>query len=82
MELNGPGKLTFRPNEVADVVCSTDQYGRLWVTHAIGYPGWTHMLLLHPPGPYRLVMDDGREARIYFRNLDGLVEVEEAAVAY
>ena len=81
MELNGRGKLTFRPNEVADVVCSTDQYGRQWVTHAIGYPGWNPILLLHPAGPYRLVKDDGSEAQIRFRNLDGLVEVENAAVA-
>ena len=80
MELNGPGKLTFRTNQVADVDCSTDQFGRLFVKHAIGHPSWNPILLLHRAGPYKLVTDDGREAQIYFRNLDGLVEVEKAAV--
>lgn len=75
MEFNGRGKLTFQTNIIADVECSTDQYGRLWVKHATGYPGWHPILLLHPPGPYRLVMDDGRESKIHFRSLDGLVEV-------
>ena len=73
--LDGPGKLTFRTNEIADVVCSTDNYGRVRVRHATGYPGWNPILLLHPAGPYKLRMDDGREAQIRFRNLDGLVEV-------
>jgi hypothetical protein len=78
--LNGRGKVTFLPKVIADVECSTDQFGRLWVTHATGYPGWHPILLLHPPGPYRLVMDDGHETQICFRNLDGLVEVANIVV--
>lgn len=79
-ELNGPGKLTFRTDVVADVVCSTDEFGRLFVKHAIGHPGWNPILLLHPAGPYQLVMDDGREGLIYFRNLDGLAKMANTVV--
>lgn len=76
----GPGKLFFRNNECAAVKCDfwqTESGGlRGTVLHAEGYPYWHPILSLHPPGPYRLVMSDGRSLKVTFRNLLGDVEVE------
>ncbi len=73
--LNGPGKVIFRKGQIADVKCSTDTKGRVWVKHGIGHPDWHDILLNHPQGPYPLIMDDGRNVQIRFLNLEGLVEV-------
>ena len=75
--LNGPGKIAFREDEIADVNCSTDAKGQVWVKHAIGHPDWNPIILAHPKGPYQLVMNDGRTAQVLFQNLQGLVEVVE-----
>ena len=73
--LNSPGKVTFREGENVEVNCSTDAEGQVWVKHAIGHLDWHHIQLIHPQGPYQLVMDDGRKVQIHFLNLEGLVEV-------
>lgn len=78
--MSGPGELSFGRNGTAIVKCAfwQSESGGLrgTVLHAEGYPYWHPILELHPPGPYRLVMNDGQEFNVTFENLLGEVRAE------
>jgi hypothetical protein len=69
------GHLDFGRNGLAEVFYAELSAGCGQVLNAIGHPYWHHILLLHPPGPYTLTLDDGTTMKLEFQNLDGIVRI-------
>jgi hypothetical protein len=81
-QCSGLGELIFPHNGAAAVKCEFRQSEsgglRGTVLHAEGHPYWHPILLLHPPGPYRLVTSDGHKFDVTFESLQGDVRAEYA----
>jgi hypothetical protein len=67
------GHLVFESGE-ADVDCwiNRDEQGRLRgrITHSVGHPHWNPIISLNP-GPFILVMSNGRKLKVVLENLQG-----------
>lgn len=82
----GAGKLIFEESQpAAEVIYSIGEFqeydedvptvrntrGR--ISHAVGHPHWNHMMTLFP-GPFTLVLTDGRKLKVLMENLEGSVK--------
>jgi hypothetical protein len=87
---SGQGKLIFENDQAAVVSYSIEEFqnfvpdgmgGRLATTrnirgrvsHAEGHPDW-HPITSQHPGPFTLVMSDGRKLKVVLRNSQGSVQ--------
>lgn len=84
-QYKGHGKLIFEDNSVAAVSYAINEYQEYDgqtptvrsrggnVSPLEGYPAWHPITSLHP-GPFTLVMEDGRKLKVLMRDLHGTVE--------
>jgi hypothetical protein len=69
------GQLVFSHNQAVAVNywaadCGADGW-RGQVSHAEGHPDWHPIVAAHP-GPFTLVMRDGRKLKVFLESLQGL----------
>ncbi len=86
----GQGQLVFENNEAASVVYEIDEFHELVsdgfsgqlpalrsrrgkISHAEGHPDW-HPITSLQPGPFTLVMNDGRKLKVFLRTAQGSVQ--------
>jgi len=68
------GNLVFSGSQTATVRYWAEKdlsgawHGR--VSHAEGHPNWHPVVALHP-GPFTLVMSDGRKLKVFLESLEG-----------
>ncbi len=86
----GQGRLIFEDDEATTVTYQIEEYqdfpfdglgrempglrdrrGR--VSHTIGHPNW-HPITSLSPGPFTLVMNDGRKLKVFLRTSEGLIQ--------
>jgi hypothetical protein len=89
-QYSGEGRLVFQNDQTAAVNYSIDEFqnfvldgrgGQLpttrdrrgRVSHAEGHPDWHPIASLHP-GPFTLVMSDGRKLKVLMTTLQGSVQ--------
>lgn len=44
------------------------------VSHVEGHPDWHPIILTRAPGPFTLVLNDGRKLKVIMKNLQGSVQ--------
>jgi hypothetical protein len=63
----------FTPDGLGGQLPTTrDRRGR--VSHAEGHSDWHPINLIHAPGPFTLVMNDGRKLKVILKNLQGSIQ--------
>jgi hypothetical protein len=74
MEANSIGELIFNRDQIATVTYWAEQDGSGgWhgqVSQAEGHPDWHLLISLHP-GPFTLVMSDGRKLKVFLESEKG-----------
>jgi len=84
MEPNSVGELIFNSGQTATVNywaeedASGEWHGR--VSHAEGHPDW-HPVVALDPGPFTLVMSDGRKLKVFLESLKGFFHGADARAA-
>jgi hypothetical protein len=77
---NGSASVTYRIDEFQDFISDglggeipgmKDTRGR--VNHVQVHPNW-HPLVSVGPGPFTLVLEDGRKLKVIFASLDGSIQ--------
>jgi hypothetical protein len=72
------GELIFNRDQIATVNYWAEEDASGWhgrISHAEGHPDWHPVVSIHP-GPFTLVMSDGRKLKVFLESLEGFFHAE------